>query len=394
MKDEEVNSLNNYIAERYNLFLNDLEAIVNIDSGTYYIPGINTVMTYFEKRFSALGWYTHKHYFAEGIGPCLEVSNIRPSSKPGEYDILFLGHVDTVFQEGTTQTRPFSLVGKRALGPGVTDMKAGLVTILHVAETLQKFGITEKLSFCIALNSDEETGSEVSRAWVETLALRSKRVFVFEHCRASGHYVLQRKGLGEYRILCYRKPFHTGIILENGINAVVELAHQILNVSTYANPKLGTTINITSISGGTKPKIIPESAVATIDVRVAELSEIQRIEKLFKRLPEYTYVKDIMVEVKGGFNRPPMVPSKKTLQLWKQIADIGIQLGMNMKWTASAGGSDGNFTAALGIPTIDGLGPTGGAAHSPHEYIELESIVPKIQLICQVCAICAEGRLV
>lgn len=385
--------MNDYITSRYDLFLNDLETVVNIDSGTHLIQGIEKVIAYFEERFSALPWHPQRHQFSGEVGPCLEVSNVHPSSGQGTYDILCLGHADTVFQEGTAQVRPFALRGDRGMGPGVIDMKAGLVTILHVAETLQEFGIAEKLSICIAFNSDEESGSGASRAWIETLARRSKRVFVFEFCRPSGHHVLQRKGAGGYQIFCYGKAAHAGVEPEKGINAVVELAHQILKVSTYENPELGTTVNVTLISGGTKNNVIPESAVAAVDIRVAELSEAQRIEELFKHLPDQTYEEGITIEVVGGLNRPPMVPSEKTLLLWDQIAEIGTRLGIEMKWTATGGGSDGNFTAALGIPTIDGLGPTGGAAHSPDEYIELDSIIPKIQLLCHVCLTCAEGKL-
>jgi glutamate carboxypeptidase len=322
------------------------------------------------------------------------VSNGHSSSEQGVYDILLLGHIDTVFQEGTAQVRPFSIIEGRGMGPGVVDMKAGLMTILHVAETLQEFGITDKLSLCIALNSDEETGSEASRAWIETLARKSRRVFVFEYCRPSGHHVLQRRGIGEYQIFCYGKAAHAGVEPEKGTNAIVELAHQILKVSTYANPELGTTVNVTLISGGTKSNTIPESAAASIDIRVTELSEAQRIEELFKRLSKQTYEDGTTVEVTGGLNRPPMVLSEKTLHLWDQIAAIGTQLGIEMKWTATGGGSDGNFTAALGIPTIDGLGPIGGAVHTSDEYVQLDSIIPKIQLICHVCTACAEGKLI
>ncbi|MBD3309255.1 M20/M25/M40 family metallo-hydrolase [candidate division KSB3 bacterium] len=380
--------MNEYIAGRYPLFLKDLETIVNIDSGSRYLPGIAQVADVFATRFAALGWQPHIHHFSDKAGPCLEVSNRRLSSDAPlpHYDLLCVGHMDTVFLKGTAEQRPFSIAGNRAFGPGVTDMKAGLVTVLHVAETLQKVGIADHLSVGIAFNSNEEIGSHSSRQWIESLARRSRRVFVFEPCRATGHYVLQRKGTGAYYLHCYGKAAHSGVEPERGINAVVELAHQILRVSTFGNPDAGTTVNVNLIAGGTKTNIIPDYATASVDIRIAEQAEVERITHLFNALPQQTTVQGVEVEVRGGLNRPPMVPTEATLDLWRQIAAIGERLGMKMEWMATGGGSDGNFTAAQGVPTIDAMGPIGGNAHRSDEYLELSSVVPTIQLVCTVCA--------
>lgn len=391
--NEKAQIMNNYIAARYSQFLNDLETIVNIDSGSQYLPGIARVVEFFEERFAALNWYTCKHRFSEKYGFCLEVSNMHPSAPQGKYDLLCVGHMDTVFPEKTTAERPFSVVDNKGMGPGIIDMKAGLVTVLHVAETLQDFGVTDKLSLCIAFNADEEVGSPSSREWIETLARQSKRVFVFEPRRASGHFVLQRKGSGGYYIHCYGKAAHSGVEPEKGINAVVELAHQILKVNTFENPEVGTTVNINVIFGGTKMNVIPDYAVASIDVRVTEIDEAHRIDTLFKQLCHHTTVEGATVEVFGGINRPPMVPSEETLLLWEQLVAIGEKTGLQMKWKATGGGSDGNFTAALGLATIDAVGPIGGNAHSRDEYLDLESITPTVQFVCNVCATWAEEEL-
>jgi glutamate carboxypeptidase len=170
------------------------------------------------------------------------------------------------------------------------------------------------------------------------------------------------------------------------------MAHQILKINTFGNLELGTTVNVNVVSGGTKTNIIPDYATASVDVRVAEISEAERVGSLFRELPKHTTVEGVTVEVKGGLNRPPMVPSQETLQLWEEIAAIGKELGIDMKWKATGGGSDGNFTAALGIPTIDALGPMGGNAHSPDEYLDLNSIIPTVQLICNICTTWA-GKL-
>ncbi len=385
--------MNNYIATRYDQFLKDLETIVNIDSDSQYLPGIAKVVEHFEERFATLNWYTCKHQFSEQYGVCLEASNVPPSALQGKYDLLCVGHIDTVYSKGTAAKRPFSLVGDNAMGPGIIDMKAGLVTVLHVAETLQKFGIADKLSLCVAFNSDEEIGSYSSREWIERLSRKSKRVFVFEPRRASGHFVLQRKGGGEYCIQCYGKAAHSGVEPEKGINSVVELAHQILKVNTFGNTKGGTTVNVNVISGGTKANVIPDHAAAAVDVRVSEISEAQRIEELFKQLCHHTSVEGVTVEVSGRLNRPPMEPSEETLQLWKHLVTIGEKSGVEMKWKPTGGGSDGNFTAALGVPTIDAVGPIGGSAHSRDEYLELRSITPTVQFVCNVCTAWAEEAL-
>ncbi len=382
--------MNEYITQRYKQFLEDLETIVNIDSGSQNLAGIQKVAEFFETRFAALGWSARIHHFSEEYGGCLEVSNVSPSSNNIHYDLLCVGHMDTVFPEGTAAKWPFSISGNRAKGPGISDMKAGLVSVLHAMETLQHFGIAENLSFCIAFNGDEEIGSPASKTWIESLAHRSERVFVFEPRRATGHFVLQRKGGGCYLIRCYGKASHAGASPENGRNAIIELAHHILTANTFGNPEIETTVNVTKISGGSAGNVIPDYAQAECDVRVSQPGEVERIDKLFKQLERQTNVEGVRVQVEGGIDRPPMVPTEATLQLWERLVEIGEQLDLEIQWKASGGGSDGNFTAALGIPTIDAVGPRGGNSHSFEEYLDLESLIPTVQLICNTCAVWAK----
>ena len=385
--------MHDYIASRYDQFIKDLETIVNIDSGTNYAPGVEKVAAFFQDRFSQLDWRTKIHSFTDGKVPYLEAANTDPAAADTEFDFFFIGHMDTVFLEGEAQKRPFSIDGNHAKGPGVCDMKGGLVAVLHVMETLQHFGIAEKLSLCVGFNSDEETGSRASRAWLEGIAQKSKRVFIFEPCRVGGQRVLQRKGGGGYDIICHGKAAHAGVEPEKGANAVVELAHQILEITSFNDPEAGSTVNVDIIQGGTKANVIPDYAKAVVDVRVADASEKERIESCFQQIAQRPHVDGVRVETRGGINRPPMVPSERTLALWEQIAEIGTRLGQEMKLIATGGGSDGNFTSALGIPTIDGLGPRGGSAHSQDEFLDLESINPTVELICEICGSAAEGKL-
>jgi glutamate carboxypeptidase len=385
--------MHSYIASRYDQFLRDLETLVNVDSGSGHAPGLATVVRFFRERFDRIGWPTRALEFDDGSAPCLEVVNRKGFQSAERFDFLLLGHMDTVFPEGTARQRPFSTRDGRAYGPGVCDMKAGLLTVLHAAEAVQHAGVADDLSVCIAFNSDEEIGSRASRPWFEALAARSRRVLVFEPCRSTGQRVLQRKGVADFAILCHGRAAHAGVEPEKGVNAVLELAHQVLAVTGFARPEAGTTVSVTTIAGGTAGNVIPDFAQAGFDVRIATLAEARRIEACFQSLSASGQAEGVRVEVRGEINRMPMVPSESTWRLWEQVARIGEGLGLEMKLISTGGGSDGNFTAAMGVPTVDAMGPRGGRAHSPDEYLELDSVVPNTQMICEVLRAAAEHRL-
>ena len=381
------------IESRYDQFVRDLETVVNIDSGSGDADGLMAVLTFFRDRFDKLGWHTATHRFNGGAAPCLEVSNRPPFDAAEPYDFLFLGHMDTVFPKGTAAQRPFSIQGRLARGPGVGDMKGGLVQVLHVAETLQRRDLADDVSICIGFNSDEEIGSRSSRQWFESLAVNSRRVLVFEPCRATGHRVIQRKGVGGFTVICHGKAAHAGAEPEKGANAVVELANQVLAVMDFGAPEAGTSVNVTTISGGTAENVIPDFARAGVDVRFSSVEEARRIEQCFDKLGAKTSLEGVRVEVQGEINRLPMVPSEATLRLWDRIAAIGTGLGLEMKLVNTGGASDGNFTAARGIPTVDAMGPRAGSVHSEDEYLELDSIVPNVRLVCEIVRAAAQGAL-
>ena len=382
-----------YIASRYDQFLQDLETIVNVDSGSGYAAGLASIARFFQARFSRLGWHARALPFDGGSAPCLQVVNRKGPAADERFDFLFLGHMDTVFPEGTAADRPFCIRDGRAWGPGVCDMKGGLVTMLHAAEALEHAGLADALRLCLAFNSDEEIGSRASRAWFEALAAKSRRVLVFEPCRSTGQRVLQRKGVADFEILCHGRAAHAGVEPEKGANAVLELAHQVLAATRFARPEAGTTVSVTTIAGGTAGNVIPDFAQAGFDIRVASLEEARRIETCFQGISASGHADGVRVEVQGEINRWPMVPSEATWRLWEQIARIGEGLGLDMKLISTGGGSDGNFTAAMGIPTIDAMGPRGGRAHSADEYLELDSVVPNTCLICEILQAAAENRL-
>jgi glutamate carboxypeptidase len=382
-----------YIESRYEQFVQDLETLVNVDSGSGHAPGIAAVARFFQERFDRKGWRTRLLELDGGSVPCLEVVNRRNLRPDERFDFLFLGHMDTVFPGGTAAQRPFCIRDGRAWGPGVCDMKAGLVTMLHAAEAAEQAGVAGELSICMAFNSEEEVGSRASRPWFEELAAKSRRVLVFEPCRSTGQRVLQRKGVADYEVLCHGRAAHAGVEPEKGANAVLELAHQVLAVTGFARPEAGTTVSVTTIAGGTAGNVIPEFARAGFDIRIASLEEARRIQASFQTVSASVRTEGVRVEVRGEINRMPMVPSEATWRLWEQIARIGEGLGLDMKLISTGGGSDGNFTAAMGIPTVDAMGPRGGRAHSAEEYLELDSVVPNTRLICEVLKAAAENRL-
>jgi glutamate carboxypeptidase len=385
--------MHSYIASRYDLFVQDLETLVNVDSGSGDAPGLATVARFFQERFDRIGWPTRLLEFDGGSAPCLEVVNRKGLQTDRRFDFLFLGHMDTVFPQGTALQRPFSIRDGRAYGPGVCDMKGGLVTMLHAAEAVEKAGFADDLSICMAFNSDEEIGSRASRPWFESLAAKSRRVLVFEPCRSTGQRVLQRKGVADFEVLCHGRAAHAGVEPEKGANAVLELARQVLAVTGFARPEAGTTVSVTTIAGGTAGNVIPDFAQAGFDVRIASLEEARRIETCFQNLSASGQADGVRVEVRGEINRMPMLPSEATWRLWEQIARIGEGLGLEMKLISTGGGSDGNFTAAMGIPTIDAMGPRGGRAHSADESLELDSVLPNTQMICEILKAAAENRL-
>jgi len=265
------------IENRFEKFLIDLETIVNIDSGSRYVPGLEAVSAFFQKRFQKIGWTTTNYSFDGGKAPCLEAANKPLSGNDSALDLLFIGHMDTVFEQGTAAARPFSRDEKRAYGPGVCDMKGGLVTMLHIAELLQQNAVAEDITIAMAFNSDEEIGSRGSRPWYESLAAKSRCVFVFEPWRSTGERILQRKGGGNFDVICHGKAAHAGAAPEDGANAVIELAHQILAVKELARGDHGTTVNVTVIEGGTADNVIPDYAKASVDVRIAQADEGHRI---------------------------------------------------------------------------------------------------------------------
>lgn len=377
--------MKDFINSRKDEYISDLETLVNMDSSSDNLDGIAAVARFLIPRLEAIGFSARLERLGDRGVPCLQATN---GPQDEMCDIMFLGHMDTVFPTGEAAKRPFTADHARAYGPGVCDMKGGLLVALHVLEALDHAGVLNRSSFGICFNGDEEVGSAASREWIETHARNSRRVFVFEPCRPGHRFVLQRKGGGGYEIIARGTSAHAGVEPEKGANAAVEIAHQILAVQQFnAQSAAGTSTHVTVVHGGDKTNIIPDNARASVDVRVARKDEIGAVEAFFSSLPAKTHVPGVTLAVSGGVDRPPMESDEPTMQLWRMIETQAGKMGLTIEPIATGGCSDGNFSSAVGVPTIDGMGPIGANAHRSDEYIELGSIVPQIQLIASVCEV-------
>jgi glutamate carboxypeptidase len=379
-----------FIESRKDDYIRDLKTLVNIDSSSDNLEGIEAVARTLIPRLEALGFDTRLEKPGNRGVPCLFACN-DPESQPS--DIMILGHMDTVFPTGEVEKRPFRLEDGRALGPGVADMKGGLLVALHVLEALHHGGVLGRLSIRVCFNGDEEVGSTSSREWIEHHARKSLRVFVFEPCRPGHRFVLQRKGGGGFRLTARGVSAHAGVEPEKGANAAVEIAHQVLAIQDFdQHAGEGTSVNVTVVQGGKKTNIIPDHAEARVDVRVAQKNDIEGVEAFFRSRPDNTRVPGVSLTVSGGVDRPPMEADERSMQLWQVLSDSATDLQLAISHVSTGGCSDGNFTSAQGIPTIDGMGPIGANAHRADEYVELDSVLPQIQLITSVCQSIAENK--
>ena len=367
-------------------YLKELEHLVNIDSGTYD-PGTEKIAEYFKGKFEALGWMVTARQVNEKVGACLEITN----KQAAQFDILLIGHMDTVFAKGTAEERPFSIKEDRAYGPGVVDMKASLLSVYHAVRHLQATGGLGQAAVCIALNSDEEISSKYSRPWLEELAGKSRYALVLEPARGDGSMVNTRRGVGRYQIEFNGVPSHSGVAPEKGVSAINELAHWIQALHGLTDYEKGTNLNVGVVKGGTTANTVAEHASALVDVRMREMNEVVKIEKTIEELLANPRTPGIKVKVSGGVTRPPMNPSPKTLLLCDRVDRLAGELGVEFAWIATGGGSDANLTAALGVPSIDGLGPVGSLSHTVDEYLEIGSVEPRLRLLCAIIKDIAEN---
>lgn len=348
------------------VLLDDLRTLVEIESPSHDVPAV-------EASAAAVVSLLER---VTGRAPVLVDSPVGPHvhwQGGGVPRVLVLGHHDTVFPRGALAARPFTVADGRATGPGVFDMKAGIVIAAHAVAALDDASGVEILVSC-----DEEVGSRDSRSLIEERARACGHVLVLEPSADGGALKTGRKGVGTFEITVTGRASHAGLEPEKGVNALVEAAQQVLTVAGFAAPDRGTTVTPTIAAAGTAENVVPASATLKVDVRVAAMDEAARVEEAFAALTPT--IPGAGVEVSGGVNRPPM-DETASASLFAAAREVGAELGLDVTGVAVGGGSDGNFTAALGIPTLDGLGAVGGGAHADDEHVVVAEMPRRTALL-------------
>lgn len=361
-------------------FLEDLRALVNIDSGTYTPEGVAQVADELQARYVASGAEVERIAGGE-YGPHL-VARWRGA---GTGRALLIGHMDTVFPDGEAQRRPFHIANGRAFGPGVMDMKSGLLTGLYAIRALATESPWAELVF--VCNSDEEIGSPSSHDLVARLAREADAALVLEPNSRIDKATIARKGVATYRIDVEGLSAHAGVEPHKGRNAILELASRIIAVQALNGTIPGVTLNTGVIHGGERPNIVPDAAYAQVDVRAADVEGMKAVERALRGAIEVApLVEGARAQLSGGFMHKPFTQSAASLRLFTLASEVAAELGYTLTGSPTGGGSDGNTTAAVGTPTLDGLGPAGGKAHNPDEYIEVDSIAPRVALLAGLIA--------
>jgi glutamate carboxypeptidase len=321
----------------------------------------------------------------KGVGPSY-VCEFRLPGRQKYGRVLALGHSDTVWPMGTIRTMKFRQRDGRLWGPGVLDMKAGLAMFAFAMRGLRELEIPVAHGVQLLVNPDEETGSLASRSTTEGLATGCRAVLVLEPGTGlEGKAKTARKGIGSYRVTVRGVAAHSGVDFEKGASAVVELARQISeNIAGFTDLKRGITVNPGVVSGGTRSNVIAAQAEAVVDIRVPRARDAIALEKKFRALRPFN--KRCSLEVTGGLNRPPMERGKGTAELFQFARSLAAGLGVTLDESSSGGGSDGNFTSALGVPTLDGIGAVGEGAHAAHESVLVDRLADRVALLASLIA--------
>ncbi|HVG86314.1 MAG TPA: M20 family metallopeptidase [Vicinamibacterales bacterium] len=297
----------------------------------------------------------------------------------GGRQVLVIGHFDTVWPLGQLDRMPFREDAGRLHGPGVLDMKAGIALGMLATRALVDLAPSSDTRITMLWTTDEETGSDTSRALIEAEARQSEAVLVLEPALAGGALKTARKGVGQYELSVHGLSAHAGVDPRKGVNAIRELALQVLAVDAIRDLDRGISVNVGVISGGTRSNVVPDFATASVDVRAETMADADGIDRAMRALAAQTA--GARLEVDGGFNRPPMERSAGVVRLFETARACAAEIGIALQEGATGGGSDGNFTAALGVPTLDGLGAVGDGAHALHEHVEVAPLPARAAII-------------
>ena len=351
-----------------------LTQLVEQESPSDHKPSLDRLAAVLAEHASAVGAQ------AEVLRQTVAGDIVRARWGSGDGGVLLLCHMDTVWDLGTLAERPVRVEDGRLYGPGAFDMKGGIVNALWAMRALRELELMPSRRVTLLITSDEEIGSDASRALIEAEARAHEVVFVLEPAhppRAS--LKTWRKGVGGYRVTVTGRAAHAGAAHDEGINAIAELARHVLAIEALTDYAAGTTVNVGVIRGGTRSNVVPEQAWAEVDYRVMNMAEAARVDAFMHGLtPQRAGIK---LEVTGGLNRPPMVRTPAIVALYARAEAVAAELGFPLSETGTGGGSDGNFTAALGVPTLDGLGVVGDGGHALHEHVVVSSLPERAALL-------------
>ncbi len=354
--------------------LDELMGWVRMETPTTAPEAVNRLMDVAEAELARAGAALRRLPGRDGFADTL-IARTQGEGRP----VVVAGHLDTVWPIGTLATMPAHVDGERACGPGIYDMKAGSFLALHVVRAMLRQGVRTPRPVVLLLTPDEEVGSPTSRAWIEREAKETARVLIMEPAGPGGACVTARKGVGRFVLRVEGCGAHAGGAFQEGASAVVELAHQIQAIHAMVDLDRGITLNAAPVWGGTRPNVIPPDAGCEIDLRVSTAADGAEMQRRLLGLQART--PGCRVTVEGGMNRPPFAETPEIAALHLQAQELARGLGFELPKQSRGGGSDGNFTAALGVPTLDGLGCPGAGAHVHSEHILWRQLAPRAALL-------------
>jgi glutamate carboxypeptidase len=377
------------VAARYPRFVEDLASLVGIDCGSYTPAGVNRVADTVSQALGELGAAVERIPHQPGQGERqlgdLVIGRLAGSGPR----LLLIGHMDTVFEPGTAAARPFAATGDRATGPGVSDMKGGLLAGLHALAAMQALGGRPSVTF--VANPDEEIGSPFSTPHIRRLVEEHDAALVLECARANGDIVSARKGIADLEVTITGRAAHAGVEPEKGRSAIVEAAHQVLALQALNGRWPSVTVNAGVIEGGTRPNVVAASCRLELDLRAASSADFHAAEAEVRAIVSHPTLDGVSTELRQAAFHPPMERTPGNARLAELTIALAAELGFGLHDTLTGGASDANTTTAAGLPTLDGLGPIGGDDHSADEWLDLSSVVPRTVLLATLIDRVAEA---
>lgn len=365
-----------YCLANHDWLLEFIEALVAIESPSDDPAAVNVCGHELARRLEAIGGAVTR------VPSSTAGDHLRVEFGAGEQQILLLGHFDTVWPLGQLARMPLKRDNGRLYGPGVFDMKAGIGLAALATRAVIERGALDTARIVMLWTTDEEVGSHTSRALIEAEAAKSSAVLVFEPSLPGGALKTSRKGVGQFELIARGISAHAGLDPGKGISAIRELARQIVAIDDLQDPANGVTVTVGIVSGGTRANVVPAEARATIDARANTVADANRVTRAMQSLRPQ--IAGAQIEVTGNFARPPLERSSGVVKLFELARSAAAEIGVTLEEGSAGGGSDGNFTAALGIPTLDGFGAIGDGAHAIHEHVEIDALIPRAATIAGV----------